>query len=667
MIAQRVKARIAGLYVPSLYEAKLLRKDGSIIDVEFSGSVIQYDGKPADLGIVRDITERKKAEEKIRISEEKYRNLFEHANDVIYTLDLEGTITSVNRAIENYGLKKEEFVGRNILELVAKDYWPQLTSQLCEIAQAKSVDDEIEVNTPLGKRSAEYKSSPIWRREKIIGAQAIIRDITERKKAEQDLRKSEEKYRNIVELSPDGIITATMKGTILSVNDTFTDLTGFSREEIVGKHFTKLGTLRARDLPIYAKLLASIMRGKKPEKFEFVFFRRDKTQRIGEAHISVMKEKGKKIGMQAILRDITESKNLSRELIKREHMFSVLLDSSLLAIWHYDLEGKITLINREACERMKGKAEDLIGKKIDYVFDKRMGAVIKERMSEVKQSGENKIYEDLVELPSGEKWFRSVYNRIIDEEGTMVGLQVLSDDITEKKQAEQTLKKTSEELRVESDKLRLLNEKLEVVGKLTRHDLRNKLVGMKGFSYLLSKKIGENVELDSYLNQINSTIASMEKLLAFSNVYENIGADQRRPINVEACFNRSVSLFSELQELEVENKCQGLEVMADSQLEQLFYNLIDNSLRHGQKTSRIKLHYKRKRSGVTVIYEDNGVGIPEANKSKLFREGFTTGKGSGYGLSLISRMVEVYGWTIKEEGKLGRGAKFIIAIPEVAC
>ena len=126
LIAQRVEARIAGLYVPSLYEAKLLRKDDTIIEVEVSGSLIQYGGKPADLGIVRDITERKRAEEKIQISEEKYRNLFEQATDVICTHDLEGKITSVNRAIEDYGFRRDEFVGRNFFEVVSKEYWSML-------------------------------------------------------------------------------------------------------------------------------------------------------------------------------------------------------------------------------------------------------------------------------------------------------------------------------------------------------------------------------------------------------------------------------------------------------------------------------------------------------------------------------------------------------------
>jgi PAS domain S-box-containing protein len=666
LIAQRVKARIAGLNVPSFYEAKLLRKDGTEIDVELSGSIIQYGGEPADLGVVRDITERKKAEEKIRISEEKYRTLFEQAKDVIYTHDLEGKITTANIAIENYGFHREEIIGKNVLEMVPKQYWSKLTTQMKQIAEGKSFEDEIEVNTPLGTRRAEYKSSPIRQKEKIIGAQAIIRDITESKKAEQDLRKSEEKYRNIFELCPDGIMTATMTGTILSINKAFTELTGFTEEEILGKHFTKLGTLQARDLPKYAKVLASIIRGKTPKIFEFTFIRKDKTQRIGEAHISVMEEKGKKTGIQAILRDITESKKSTKESVEQERKLSILLDNSQMAIWHFNLQRKVILVNREACHRMKGKAEDFIGKEISEIYPKEMATLTKKRFEEVTQSEENKIYEDHVEAPFGEKWFRSVYNQIIDEEGKTVGLQILSDDITDKKQVEQTLRKTSEELRVESEKMRLLNDKMTVVGKLTRHDLRNKLAGMKGIVYLLNKKIGENVELKSYVTQIDSIVASTEKLLAFSNVYENIGSDQSRLMSVEACFDKAATLFQELQKIEVKNECKGLEVLADSQFEQLFYNLIDNSLRHGQKTSEIRVHYEQKSNEIAIIYEDNGVGIPEENKSKLFSEGFTTGKGSGYGLSLINRIIQVYGWTIMEKGKPGKGAKFIIVIPKVS-
>ena len=96
---------------------------------------------------------------------------------------------------------------------------------------------------------------------------------------------------------------------------------------------------------------------------------------------------------------------------------------------------------------------------------------------------------------------------------------------------------------------------------------------------------------------------------------------------------------------------------------QLFYNLIDNSLKHGEKVTQIRLHYTKDGNNVKLIYEDNGVGIPDANKPKLFESGFTTGKGTGLGLYLVKKMMDVYGWTVTEESEPGKGAKFIIRLP----
>jgi signal transduction histidine kinase len=109
-----------------------------------------------------------------------------------------------------------------------------------------------------------------------------------------------------------------------------------------------------------------------------------------------------------------------------------------------------------------------------------------------------------------------------------------------------------------------------------------------------------------------------------------------------------------------------LTVLSDSLLRQLFYNLIDNSLKYGEKLSQIRIHYeKAERNQLRLIYEDDGIGISKDAKPKLFNEGFTTGKGSGYGLYLIRRMMEVHGWAISETGTYGKGAQFVMTIPRM--
>jgi signal transduction histidine kinase len=111
------------------------------------------------------------------------------------------------------------------------------------------------------------------------------------------------------------------------------------------------------------------------------------------------------------------------------------------------------------------------------------------------------------------------------------------------------------------------------------------------------------------------------------------------------------------------NECHGLVVVADVLLKQLFYNFIDNSVKHGERVTQIRLHYREDGNGVKLFYEDNGVGVTVANKSRLFDAGFSTGEGSGLGLYFVKRMMDVYGWTITEEGEQGKGAKFVITIP----
>jgi signal transduction histidine kinase len=133
-------------------------------------------------------------------------------------------------------------------------------------------------------------------------------------------------------------------------------------------------------------------------------------------------------------------------------------------------------------------------------------------------------------------------------------------------------------------------------------------------------------------------------------------------VNVEQTFAEAISALTDLRDIKVMNQCQGLTVLADSLLRQLLYNLIHNSLTHGKKVSQIKAYYKESEENqLKLVYEDDGVGIPKAEKEKIFQEGY--GKGTGYGLYLIRKICEVYDWTIRETGKHGEGAQFTITLP----
>jgi PAS domain S-box-containing protein len=218
------------------------------------------------------------------------------------------------------------------------------------------------------------------------------------------------------------------------------------------------------------------------------------------------------------------------------------------------------------------------------------------------------------------------------------------------------------DLKIAEKKVLVAMEKLRVMGSLTRHDLRNKLQVFDGFSYLLRKKLTNDEEAKQYLEDMEQSSKQMLSILEFSRLYEQIGVEEPRYVDVEQLVDEASALFTSLESVELANGCGGLRVLADSLLRQIFYNLIHNTLKYGEKTSRMRIYYeKAEDSELRLIYEDDGVGIPPSMRANLFKEG--CGKGTGYGLYLIKRICETYGWKIQETGEQGHGVRFVMSIP----
>jgi signal transduction histidine kinase len=239
-------------------------------------------------------------------------------------------------------------------------------------------------------------------------------------------------------------------------------------------------------------------------------------------------------------------------------------------------------------------------------------------------------------------------NRVVGARGVLV-------DITEHIKTENKMKETLRQMET-------LNEKLGVVGKLTRHDTRNKLSVIMNNIYIAKQKVDANQKPSECFETIESAIEQIKNIFEFSRIYEKLGTEKLSEINVKKTLDEAITLSSSSDGIKFVNECDDLTVMADSLLRQMFYNLIDNSLKHGEKVTQIRVHYKKEADKLKLIYEDNGVGIPDNEKKKIFEEGY--GKGTGYGLYLIEKTCEVYGWSIQETGEFGKGAQFTITIPK---
>jgi PAS domain S-box-containing protein len=239
---------------------------------------------------------------------------------------------------------------------------------------------------------------------------------------------------------------------------------------------------------------------------------------------------------------------------------------------------------------------------------------------------------------------------IKDENGTSIAFIDIVRDISDRVQSEKKLEEARR-------KLELANEKLLVVGGIVRHDIGNKMSGLNASAYLARKR----GSLEQLLEATATAYSQINRILDFSRDYEQLGKEQLDYVNVGNVFDEAVGLFMDFK-LKAINQCASLTVLSDSLLKETFCNLLDNTLKYGKTTTQVKLSFIKQDKGLRLLYEDDGVGVPAQMKPKLFTKGY--GQGTGLGLYLIKKTLEVYGWQITENGTEGKGARFEITIPK---
>ncbi|UCC39995.1 MAG: PAS domain-containing protein [Candidatus Aminicenantes bacterium] len=305
--------------VTTYREFKARKADGTEFPAEVSGAVIKnVSGNPTGfIGIIRDISDRKQAEEKIRASEEKFRNIFENVHDGMIFLDNNGTILEVNKkAIHIYGGSKKEVLGKHFtkLDVFSLKDLPMLMRKFKNAFSGEIPAIHLSIKNKRGQEIyLECSAAPIRKDEQTAGIIVIAHDITERINTEEKLKESEERYKNIIELAPDAILILNLKGTITFCNTAFTNLTGYSQKETVNRHFSRLPGLPKEDISRYIKIFKPLLRGKIPKPFESAWIHKDESTRWGETRIDPIKKGRKTIGFQIIGRDITERKKAEKQ------------------------------------------------------------------------------------------------------------------------------------------------------------------------------------------------------------------------------------------------------------------------------------------------------------------------------------------------------------------
>jgi len=619
------------------------------------------DGRIVWSGFNTDITERKKAEEALAQSEARYRSLYENSFDGIMLSKPDGTILAANpQACRMLGMTEEEIkkAGRDgIVVQNGNQALALLESDRTGRVRAELTFKRKDGTTFIGEVSSNAFTDINGEKVKSV----LIRDITESKNAEDRLRGTFEILEKVSEGIDAGLAVIDKEYNVIWANKRLTDMgvlknkkcfSAFNKSEVCPDCGVK--KVFEQNIPLSVHEYESVDDSGQTiwTELRVTPLRDQEGQTIAAIELAIPITERKKI--EKLLQDNQERLQAANdELMNSKERYRSLFEQAPIPVAITTLDGKVIDANQAMQKLMGLSLEGLNNVSVETFYEdpqerEKLIKIIKEQGSAVD------FYTQL-KTATGEI-IDAVLNVSKFQSGQKTLLRTTIQNVTERKKAEDTLNEIFE-------KLVLVNEKLNVVGRITRHDVRNKLSAINGYAYLLKKKHSDKPDIVEALSKMEQAVKESTKVFDFARMYEQLGAEDLTYIDLGQAVTKAVTLLSGFN-LKLVNVCTGLEVLADSLLVQLLYNLIDNTMKYGQKSTTIKLYWRQTADkGVQLIYEDDGVGVPLENKSRIFDEGFSTGGSSGYGLYLVKRMMEIYGWNIEENGEPGQGAKFTITIP----
>jgi PAS domain S-box-containing protein len=323
------------------FEFKSMHKDGHYIYSSASGRIFEEDGILRVVGILKDISGRKKAEEELKRSEEKYRGLVENAVAGVATTDVEGRLTFANRALsDGLGYAPEELMGKAFAELVHPEDVGKVVEAFLKTGTGpmKAMPLDFRVLRKDGQIIHCYTTpTASCLNGEIVGFNAIVYDISERKKAEEALRASEEKYRDLVENVSDLVFSTDLQGKMTFIGPASERLVGYRPEEIVGRHFTDF--VHRDDLERMRQQFPRILAGAL-EPSEYRLMTRSGAVRWVRTSSRPALSGGTVVGINGILDDITDRKIAEDTIRSSEQRFRLFAENAKDIIFRVNLKPK---------------------------------------------------------------------------------------------------------------------------------------------------------------------------------------------------------------------------------------------------------------------------------------------------------------------------------------
>jgi diguanylate cyclase (GGDEF)-like protein/PAS domain S-box-containing protein len=445
MVREKAVKSLKGKY-PESYEYRYIRKNGDTMWILEMITSITYKGHRATLGSFMDITGRKRMEETLRSSEEKYRSILESIGEGYFELDLDGNYTFANKANCRYlGYTKEELIGMNYRRHMDEETAKKLYKPYLELYRTGKPIDALELESIRkdGAKAIHETSVSLIRNSKgnPVGFRGVSRDVTARKKMEEALRQSVEKYRNILENMQEGYFEIDLTGAFTFVNDAECRNIGYSREELIGMNYRQFQDEKTakKMLEIFTSIYST---GQPIKLLDVEIIRKDGTKGFNEISVSLIRDnESKPIGFRGISRDVTERRQMEETIRQSEEKYRTIIDEMDEWYFEIDLAGNIAFINDAVARSVGYSLKQLIGINYRSFIKKDQAGEVYKIFRQVYETGEpTKSFPYEFIRPDGTitLFELSIFPKL-DEEEKVFGFRGIGHDITERKRTERQL------------------------------------------------------------------------------------------------------------------------------------------------------------------------------------------------------------------------------------
>ena len=662
-------------------ELESVRKNGETFQAEVRTIRIDHRGEPHVLAMVRDVTERKRAEQAIRASEQQYRAIFNASSDGLLLCDAQHRIVDVNDAfVAMHGFERQALIGRTEAVFVPEDVREQYAALIgrisdghpCRLEALGRRKDGSTFAVELHGMPMEYQGRP--------HVLITVRDVTARREAEQRLRASEKRYRLLFEMESDAILVTDAETLeLLDANRAAEELWGYGREELL--------RMKATDLSVQKEATRSAMQGAAGTIAVPLRWHRKKDGTVFPVEITLNRFEldGRKIVLSAI-RDITERREREEALARSEARLRATVAGAFDCVVGMDSRGRLMEFNPAAEKTFGYRREQVLGKSLADVLippDKR--AQHQQGLAEFRRSRIGPYIGRRLETTAlradGSEFPVEVAISVVRAGDDDLFIGYLR-DISDRKDAERRRAELEAQLRQA--------QKMEAIGHLTggiAHDFNNLLTSIMGYVTLAEERSADgDPKLASYLEQAGLSCMRARDLIQQMLTFSRGRRGEARPLALAPVIRQSMRLLRSsipsTVTLRVDVDDDLPPVMLDPvQIEQVLMNLAINA-RDAMASSgemRITLQAVHAFAGICtscrkrvhgdmleLAVADDGCGIAPDVQERMFEPFFTTkqvGQGSGMGLSTVHGIVHDHGGHVVVESTPGSGARFRILLP----